>query len=143
MRNTSTTTSKEHQQSHADGYSRVLSRVLSWVPSKEKVRKVIGAFTTQTVQMQQAASRVDDVNNEVRSLLNSLQIQVEAVQGHWIGQAASTFQALMIRYQEDARKLATALADISEQIRASGQAYATQDQTANDAVRSAGSGLNV
>ena len=108
-----------------------------------KVRIVTGAFAAQTVQMQQAASRVDNVNNEVRSLLNSLRMQVEAVQGHWLGQAASTFQALMIRYQEDARKLATALADISEQIRASGQAYATQDQTANDAFRSAGSGLNV
>jgi WXG100 family type VII secretion target len=111
--------------------------------SKEKVRKVTGAFATQTVQMQQAASRVDDVNNEVRSLLNSLQTQVEAVHVHWVGQAASTFQALMIRYQEDAQKLATALSDISQQIRVSGQAYATQDQVANDAVRSAGSGLNV
>ena len=110
---------------------------------RKKVRKVTGAFATQIVQMQQAASRVDDVNNQVRSLLNSLQIQVEAVQGHWIGQAASTFQALMIRYQEDAQKLATALTDISEQIRVSGQAYATQDETANEVVRSAGSGLNV
>ena len=63
-----------------------------------------GAFTTQTAQMQQAASKVDDVNNEVRSLLSSLQSQVESVQAHWTGQAASTFQALMVRYNEDAQK---------------------------------------
>jgi uncharacterized protein YukE len=88
---------------------------------------VTGAFTTQTAQMQQAASKVDDVNNEVRSQLASLQSQVESVQAHWTGQAASTFQALMI----------------SEQIRTSGQTYASQDQAAQDSVRSAGSGLNV
>jgi WXG100 family type VII secretion target len=104
---------------------------------------VTGAFTTQTAQMQQAAAKVDDVNNEVRAQLANLQGQVEAVQAHWTGQAASTFQALMIRYHEDAQKLSQALTDISEQIRTSGQTYYSQDQAANDAVRSAGSGLNV
>jgi WXG100 family type VII secretion target len=104
---------------------------------------VTGAFTTQTAQMQQAASKVDDVNNEVRSLLSSLQSQVESVQAHWTGQAASTFQALMMRYNEDAQKLSQALTGISEQIRTSGQTYAAQDQSANDAVKSAGSGLNI
>jgi WXG100 family type VII secretion target len=104
---------------------------------------VTGAFTTQTAQMQQAASKVDDVNNEVRSQLASLQSQVESVQAHWTGSAASTFQALMVRYHEDAQKLSQALTDISEQIRTSGQTYASQDQAAQDAVRSAGSGLNV
>src|ERR1700761_5450919 len=97
-----------------------------------KERKVTGAFTTQTAQMQQAAAKVDDVNNEVRSQLSSLQSQVEAVQAPWTGQAASTFQALMVRYQEDAQKLSQALTDIAEQIRTSGQAYASQDQAAQD-----------
>jgi WXG100 family type VII secretion target len=102
-----------------------------------------GAFTTQTAQMQQAAAKVDDVNNQVRSQLNSLQSQVESVQAHWTGQAASTFQALMIRYHEDAQKLSQALTDIAEQIRTSGQTYAAQDHAAQEAVRSAGSGLNL
>jgi WXG100 family type VII secretion target len=109
----------------------------------EKERKVTGAFTTQTAQMQQAASKVDDVNTEVRSQLSSLQSQVEAVQAHWTGQAASTFQALMLRYNEDAQKLSQALTDISEQIRTSGQTYAAQDEAANDSVKTAGSGLNL
>ena len=102
-----------------------------------------GAFTTQTAQMQQAATKVDGVNSEVRSQLGNLQGQVEAVQAHWQGQAAATFQALMVRYHEDAQKLSQALTDIAEQIRTSGQTYLAQDQAANDAVRSAGSGLNV
>ena len=102
-----------------------------------------GAFTTQTAQMQQAATKVDDVNGAVRSQLSSLQSQVESVQAHWTGQAASTFQGLMVRYNEDAQKWSQALTGISEQIRTSGQTYATQDESATDAVRSAGSGLNV
>jgi WXG100 family type VII secretion target len=106
-------------------------------------RKVIGSFTTQTPQMQQAATKVDDVNSEVRSLLNSLQSQVQGVQAHWTGQAAATFQALMLRYDADAQKLAQALTGISEQIRMSGQAYAAQDQAGDDAIKSAGSGLNL
>lgn len=102
-----------------------------------------GAFTTQTAQMQQAAGKVDDVNSEVRARLSTLRSQVEAVQAYWLGQAASTFQALMMRYNEDAQRLSQALTDIAEQIRTSGQTYAAQDQAANDAVKSAGSGLNV
>jgi WXG100 family type VII secretion target len=93
--------------------------------------------------MQQAATKVEDVNSEVRAQLGNLQSQVEAVQAHWQGQAASTFQALMVRYHEDAQKLSQALTDIAEQIRSSGQTYLAQDEAANDAVRSAGSGLNV
>lgn len=102
-----------------------------------------GAFNTQTQQMTQAASKVDDVNNQVRSMLSSLSSQVESIIPAWKGSAASAFQGLMQRYQADATKLSQALTDISEQIRTSGQTYATQDQSATDAVRSAGSGLNV
>ena len=102
-----------------------------------------GAFTTQTDQMVQAATKVDDVNNEVRALLSSLQSQVEAVQSSWKGQAATTFQSLMMRFNEDTTKLSQALTDISEQIRSSGQGYAAQDQAAHDAVSSAGSSLNL
>jgi WXG100 family type VII secretion target len=102
-----------------------------------------GAFNTQTAQMQQAAGKVDDVNNEVRSLLSGLQGQVESVQAAWQGRAAATFQQIMVRYNEDATKLSQALEGISEQIRGSGTSYATQDQAGQDAVRSASSGLNV
>jgi len=101
------------------------------------------AFTTQTAQMQRAAGKVDDVNSQVRSQLSNLQNQVEAVRAFWTGRSASTFQALMVRYNEDAEMLSRALADISEQIRLSGQAYAAGDQAAQEAVRSAGSGLNL
>jgi WXG100 family type VII secretion target len=102
-----------------------------------------GAFNTETAQMQQAAGKVDDVNNQVRSLLSSLQGQVEAVQAAWQGQAAATFQQIMVRYNEDATKLSQALEGISEQIRGSGTGYATSDQSGQDAVRTAGNSLNI
>lgn len=102
-----------------------------------------GAFNTQTQQMTQAASKVDDVNGQVRSMLSSLNSQVESIIPAWQGNAATAFQGLMQRYHADATKLSQALTDIAEQIRTSGQTYSAQDESASDAVRSAGSGLNV
>ena len=101
------------------------------------------AFNTQTAQMAQAATKVDDVNSEVRAKLANLQSAVEAVQAHWQGSAASTFQALMVRYHEDATKLSQALTDISEQIRTSGTQYQSQDESGQQAVSQAGRSLNM
>jgi WXG100 family type VII secretion target len=104
---------------------------------------VSGAFNTQTAQMAQAATKVDDVNSEVRAKLSTLSNAVEAVQAHWQGSAAASFQSLMVRWHEDAQKLSTALTQISEQIRSAGQAYAAQDEAAQQGVTQAGSGLNL
>lgn len=102
-----------------------------------------GAFNTQTAQMAQAATKVDDVNNEVRGKLSNLASAVEAVQAHWQGSAAATFQSLMARWHEDAQKLSQALNEISEQIRSAGTAYSAQDEAAQQGVAQAGSGLNL
>lgn len=102
-----------------------------------------GAFNTETQQMAQAATHVDDVNTEVQSLLQSLQGSVEAVAAHWVGQAHTTFQGIMARYQDDAKRLSQALTAIAEQIRESGAGYSTQDEAAQQAITSASSGLNM
>jgi WXG100 family type VII secretion target len=108
-----------------------------------EVGQMTGAFNTETAQMAQAASKVDSVNSEVQSKLASLANAVEAVQAHWRGSAASTFQQLMIRWNEDAKKLSQALTAISEQIRTSGSTYQAQDEAARQGVAQAGSGLNL
>lgn len=102
-----------------------------------------GAFNTETVQMQQAAGKVDEVNSQVRALLSSLQGQVEAVAAAWKGNAATTFSQIMARYADDSNKLSQALEGIAEQIRGSGTAYSASDQSGTDAVRAAGSSLNL
>ncbi len=102
-----------------------------------------GAFNTEAATMAQAATRVNDVNSQVLSELRTLQGAVEGVQAHWSGQAASSFQQLMTRWNEDAGKLSQALQGISEQIAASGKAYTASDEANQQALRSSGSGLNM
>lgn len=100
-------------------------------------------FSTQTAQMSQAASQVDDVNARITSLLSSLFAEVESVQSHWQGQASTQFQSLMTRWNDDTKKLNVALRGISEELAASGKSYSAQDEANEQAVRTAGSGLNM
>ncbi|SDJ43142.1 WXG100 family type VII secretion target [Frankineae bacterium MT45] len=102
-----------------------------------------GAFNTEAATMAQAASRVTDVNHTISTELRTLFSSVEAVQAHWSGQAAASFQQLMARWNEDSLKLNQALAGISEQIAQSGKAYHASDEANTSAIRSAGSGLNL
>lgn len=102
-----------------------------------------GAFNTEAATMAQASSRVSDVNTQIGSELRTLFSAVEAVQAHWTGSAAASFQSLMTRWNEDSNKLNQALAQISEQIGASGTAYSASDEANTQAIRSAGSGLNL
>ena len=102
-----------------------------------------GAFNTEAATMAQAATRVTDVNNQVNTELRTLFGAVEAVQAHWSGQAAASFQQLMARWQEDSAKLSQALSGISEQISMSGKAYTASDEANQQSLRSAGSGLNL
>ena len=102
-----------------------------------------GAFNTEAATMAQAATRVTDVNNQINSELRTLFWAVEAVHAHWSGQSAALFQQLMARWQEDSAKLSQALSGISEQISLSGKAYTASDESNQQTLRSAGSGLNL
>jgi WXG100 family type VII secretion target len=101
------------------------------------------AFNTETATMAQASSHVTDVNSQISSELSSLESAVEAVQAYWTGAGASSFQQLMSKWNEDSKKLNTALSNIADQIGQSGKAYQSQDDAANQAIKSAGSGLNM
>lgn len=102
-----------------------------------------GAFNTEAATMAQAATRVSDVNNQINAELRTLFGAVEGVQAHWSGQAATSFQQLMQRWQQDSAKLSQALNGISEQIAASGKAYQSSDEANQQTLRSSGSGLNL
>ncbi|WP_116115701.1 WXG100 family type VII secretion target [Austwickia chelonae] len=103
----------------------------------------MSGFQTQTDQMRSASAKVDEVNSAIQAQLSSLRGEIAGVSGHWKGSAATTFQQLMQRWDADAGKLSQALQGISEQIAASGRAYQAQEEASDQAVRSAGSGLNM
>jgi WXG100 family type VII secretion target len=100
-------------------------------------------FNTEAATMAQAAGRVSDVNSQITTELRTLFGSVEAVRSHWTGEAAATFQQLMVRWNDDSTKLNQALAVISEQIAVSGKAYSASDDANMQTITSAGSGLNL
>lgn len=90
-----------------------------------------GQFGAQFEQMQAAANHVAEVNQSVQGQLSGLRGQLAPLAGAWKGQAASAFQVLMDRWDNDARNLNEALNGIGEQIRGSGTTYAQADEAEN------------
>ncbi len=74
-------------------------------------------FKTEADVMVAAAQRVDDTNQRVQNELNRLERTVEGLRSNWEGKAQVSFNNLMIRYNENERKLGEALAAIAENIR--------------------------
>ncbi|MEO9140091.1 MAG: WXG100 family type VII secretion target [Jatrophihabitans sp.] len=102
-----------------------------------------GAFNTDAATMATASAHVHDVKNQIDGELKRLQGAVEGVQAHWQGAAASSFQALMVRWTEDSAKLRTALSEIGDQISQAGKSYDTQDTSSESMIKSAGSSVNI
>lgn len=87
-----------------------------------------GQFNTETETMAAASRQVTDVNEQVGAQLRTLGSQLAPLSGAWQGMAATSFQSLMVRFNENAEKLRTALQGIAEQIQGASTTYATEDE---------------
>jgi WXG100 family type VII secretion target len=92
--------------------------------------KMAGSFGTDPAVMQKAAQQVNQVSEEIGQELRSLMSNLEPVAASWKGQAASAFQQLMARWQEDSNKLTQALQGISEMLDSTNKNY-TQIEESN------------
>jgi WXG100 family type VII secretion target len=77
--------------------------------------------------MQQASQHVMNVNQQIQGQLSTLMGKLEPLTSAWQGQAASSFQTLHQRWQENATKLNQALQAIGEGLAKSQQTYQTQE----------------
>jgi WXG100 family type VII secretion target len=81
------------------------------------------SFRTTTDVMHATAGKVDSVNDQVQAELSRLQSTVDGVAGVWRGDAQAAFAQLMVRWNDSARELRTALTNISENIRANARGF--------------------
>jgi WXG100 family type VII secretion target len=88
-----------------------------------------GSYTTDAAVMQKASQQVQQVSEEINSELRSLMSNLEPVASAWKGSAASAFQQLMARWQEDASKLTQALQSISEMLGSTTKSYSQAEDT--------------
>ena len=100
-------------------------------------------FRTSAETMQAASTHIADVNASVTGTLSSLRSTAEGSRASWEGAAATAFTGLMTRWDEDSRKLNQALAEISELIAQNATNYTVTDTSGVDALKSAGSGLQM
>lgn len=95
------------------------------------------------MQLQQASDRFTQITQEIQSLLATIRSEVESSRGHFKGEAASSFQMVMNRYDGDANQLNQALQSIAEAISVSGKTFHETDETSRQNIAAAGSGLNL
>ena len=93
-----------------------------------------GGFGTTVEEMARVGGRVLAVDAEVQADLAALRGQLAPLQGAWVGEAATSFQALMARWDADARALSAALRAIGEAIQGSGDTYRQQEDTQHAAM---------
>ena len=100
-----------------------------------------GAFGTQTDVMQKAAQAVAQTVQDINSEMRSLQGNLEPVASAWKGQAASAFQQLMERFNEDGQKLTQALDAIGEALGANTKNYSAVEEQQQSSISAILNGL--
>lgn len=98
-------------------------------------------FTTGSAEMTSAVQSMQEVNQSLQQHLSQLRSEVEGVVGAWGGDAASAFQTLMTKFDEDANKLNTDLMQISEAVEGNRKAYVQQEQEQHSSMTSILNGL--
>jgi WXG100 family type VII secretion target len=66
--------------------------------------------------MQAAAQHVDEVNAQIQSQLTGLLDRLEPLEAAWKGEGATSFNALIERWHEDATRLNSVLQSIGERL---------------------------
>src|SRR5258708_5172660 len=84
--------------------------------SVEVEQGMSGKFGVELPTMQAAGQHVDEVNNQIQSQLTSLLNRLEPLKGAWKGEGATSFNALIERWHQDATQLNSALLSIGERL---------------------------
>lgn len=100
------------------------------------------AFTVDYATLHKAATDVRSTQGEVEGDLRQLASLAEELGSAWRGQAATGFQSLMTRFNEDAGKLQQALGDIADLLDKQANAHQHTDEEQNTLMNKFGSALN-
>ena len=98
-------------------------------------------FRTEADVMVTTAGQVDNTNNEVQSELSRLRGVVDGLRGAWSGQAQTSFDELMQRWDTNAKDLSDALTSIGENIRANARSFENVEASNAQSLNHVGGGL--
>jgi WXG100 family type VII secretion target len=101
----------------------------------------MGGFKATTADLDALAKHIGDISDQIQGQARTVQSAAEGVAASWEGDAATAFQRLMTRMNEDVRKLDEALRDIQSQIASTADVYERNEQEQSTAVNSIASRL--
>ena len=93
---------------------------------------------TQTDVMAQTAQHVNDVADQLTTMLNTLMTNLDPLLTAWQGAGGSAFQGVRERFNTDMAHLNSALRTIAEAVGSSGTHYSAGDEETRAEVTQAG-----
>jgi WXG100 family type VII secretion target len=87
-----------------------------------------GQFRTTADEMRAFSARISDVNAQIQAELSRLESLVSSITSGWQGSAASSYNTLQAKWNQDAAKLNKVLNEIKEAIDASSASYTGTEQ---------------
>jgi WXG100 family type VII secretion target len=92
----------------------------------------------QSAVMANTAAKFDDVNASLQQMLSTLMSELSVLSSAWKGLGAAAFEQVKVQYEQDLKRLNTALAQTAGSIKQSGAGYDASDSEASSRVASSG-----
>lgn len=86
-------------------------------------------FTAVTAEIGSASQKAHATDQEIQGVLTNLYNALAPLPGQWRGDASASFQQLLQRYQDAARRLAVALQGIGDTLAQTQRNYDTTEET--------------
>ncbi len=87
-----------------------------------------GEMSKQDQALTRAAQMVQSARGDLDQQLSSLRGKLSGIGAQWQGSGSTAFQQVMVRWDEDARKITAALNEFEANLQASEQAYNAADE---------------
>lgn len=88
-----------------------------------------GEVTKQDQALTRGAQMVSAARGDLEQQLSSLRGKLAGIGAQWRGAGSTAFQQVMTRWDEDARRITSALNEFEANLRASEQTYNANDET--------------
>lgn len=93
--------------------------------------------------MDSTASKFDQANDSLNSMLSRLLNELEALRTGWQGAGGRSFESVKQAYEANQRKLSAALQETAGAIRTSGSNYTSTDQDSSSRVNNINTSVNL
>lgn len=94
----------------------------------------MASFNVTTEELDALAKHIGEISDQIQGQARTVKGAADGVASAWSGNAASAFQNLMMRMDEDVKKLDQALQSIMEQIASTSDVYRRNEEEQESSV---------